>query len=105
MSHITFGLICGLGFGVLDILVMLPLKFENNRKKYEALSGAFLERFMLGLLIPNVAFGMNPIVTGGLLGVGLSVPTAIITRAYVPITAIGTIGGAAIGLLQVLLLK
>ena len=105
MSHVVFGLLCGLGFGVLDALLMLPLKFETKRKKYEALSGAFLERFMLGLLIPNVAFGINPILIGGLLGLGLSVPTAIITRAYVPIAAIGVVGGAAVGVLQVVFLK
>ncbi len=105
MSHVWFGLICGFAFGVLDVLLMVPLKYENKRKKYEALSGAFLERFMLGLLIPNVGWNLNPLITGGLLGLGLSVPTAIITRAYVPITVFGLIGGITIGLLQILLLK
>lgn len=104
MNHVTFGLICGLVFGVLDVLIMLPMKFETKRKKYEALSGAFLERFMLGLLIPNVGWSLHPIATGGLLGLGLSLPTAVITRAYVPITAIGLVGGVVIGLLQSLLL-
>jgi hypothetical protein len=105
MSYIVFGVLCGICFGVLDVLLMLPLKYETKRKKYEALSGAFLERFMLGLIVPNVTLGLNPIVTGGLLGFGLSIPTAIITRAYIPITVIGVIGGAAIGLLQVLVFK
>jgi hypothetical protein len=50
------------------------------------MSGAFLERFMLGLIIPNISFDMNPLFTGGPRGLRLSVPTAIITRAYVPIT-------------------
>lgn len=105
MSHLVFGLICGFAFGVVDVLLMLPLKFENKRKKYEALSGAFLERFMLGLIIPNVSWNMIPLLTGGLLGLGLSLPTSIITRAYVPIIAIGVAGGALIGLSQMLLLK
>jgi hypothetical protein len=105
MSHVVFGLICGLAFGILDVLLMIPLKFENKRKRFEALSGAFLERFMLGLIIPNVTWDLNPLVTGGLLGLGLSVPTAIITRAYIPIIVIGVGGGVLIGLLQVLLLK
>ena len=105
MSHVRFGLICGFAFGILDVLLMIPLKYENKRKKYEALSGAFLERFMLGLIIPNVAWNLNPLITGGLLGLGLSVPTAIITRAYIPITVVGLFGGVIIGLLQMLLLK
>ncbi len=58
---------------------------ESDRSRYEALAGAFLERSMLGLLTPNVAFGMNPVVTGGQLVARASVSTAIITQAYVPI--------------------
>ncbi len=104
MSRAVFGLICGLAFGVVDVLIMLPLKYEDRRKKYEALSGAFLERFMLGLLIPVVGWNMNPIIIGALLGLGLSLPTAIITRVYVPIIAVGVAGGAIIGLLQYLLI-
>jgi hypothetical protein len=105
MSHPLFGVICGLAFGILDVLIMLPLKYETKRKKYEAMSGAFLERFMLGFIIPNLALGINPMIAGGLIGLGLSIPTAIITRAYVPIAAIGLVGGVVVGLLQVLLLK
>jgi len=105
MSRVVFGLICGLAFGLIDVLIMLPLKYENKRKKYKALCGAFLERFMLGLLIPVVGWNLNPIIIGGLLGLGLSLPTSIITRAYVPINAIGVAGGAIIGLLQYLFIK
>jgi hypothetical protein len=68
MSHLLFGLICGFAFGILDVILMLPLKYENKRKRYEALSGAFLERFMLGLIIPNVAVNLNPMIIGGVLG-------------------------------------
>ena len=99
MSKITLGLICGLAFGVIDVLVMLPLKYENQRKKYEALSSAFIERFMLGFLIPNVDLGVHQALTGLLLGIGLSVPSAIITRAYAPIIGIGAVGGVIIGLI------
>jgi hypothetical protein len=104
MSKVLFGLICGLSFGVIDVIVMLPLKYENNRKKYEALSSAFLERFMLGLIIPNIGWNLNPIITGGLLGLGFSLPTSIITRAYIPINVIGIVGGCIIGLLDMLLI-
>ena len=97
MSKIILGTICGLVFGVIDVLVMIPLKYENNRKRNEAMSATFIERFMIGFLIPNVDFGIHPALTGLLLGVGLSVPSAIITRAYAPIIGIGTIGGLIIG--------
>ena len=97
MDRILFALLCGLAFGILDVAVMIPMKFENRRKKYEALSSAFIERFMLGFLIPLVRLKIHPALTGLILGVGLSVPTALITRAYAPIIGIGIVGGVVIG--------
>ncbi len=97
MGAITLGLICGLVFGITDAAIMLPMKFETGRKKAEAVSSAFVDRFMLGLLIPNVSFDIHPAVTGALLGLGLSVPSAIISRAYLPVIGIGVAGGVLIG--------
>jgi len=99
MSRILLGIICGLVFGTIDVLVMIPLKYENNRKRNEAMSSAFVERFMIGFLIPNVSLGIHPALVGLLLGAGLSVPSAIITRAYAPIIGIGIIGSVIIGLI------
>lgn len=98
MNKIIFGTICGLVFGIIDVLVMIPLKYENNRKRNEAMSAAFIERFIIGFLIPNVDLGLQPVLTGLLLGAGLSLPSAIITRAYAPIIGIGIVGGIIIGL-------
>ncbi len=97
MNRIIFGIICGLAFGVIDVLVMIPLKYENNRKRLEAMTAAFIERFMIGFLIPNVDLGIHPALTGLVLGVGLSLPSAIITRAYAPIIGIGALGSIIIG--------
>ena len=104
MNKITLGLICGLVFGFLDVLIMLPLKFENKRKKYEAMSSAFLERFMTGFIIPNIDLGLHPAAAGCLIGIGLSVPTAIITRAYIPIIGTGVAGGVIIGFVTKIML-
>ena len=81
---------------------MLPMKMDDKRKKVEAIVGAFLERFALGFIIPNLQLGINPIITGGIFGFGLSLPTSIITRAYIPINAIGIIGGIIIGIITYL---
>ncbi len=99
MDAIWLGVLCGLGFGVVDVLVMLPMKMENRRKKIEAVTSAFIERFMLGFLIPNVSLGIHPIMVGVLLGLTLSLPSAIITRAYTPIVGIGVAGGIIIGVI------
>ena len=101
MNKIILGTICGLVFGVIDVLVMIPLKYENNRKKLEAMSSAFMERFMIGFLIPNVEIGLHPAVVGFILGLGLSIPSAIITRAYAPIIGIGVVGSVIIGYIVV----
>jgi len=97
MSKIILGTICGLAFGVIDVLIMIPLKYENSRKRNEAMSAAFIERFMIGFLIPNVDLGIHPVLTGLLLGAGLSLPSAIIARAYAPIIGIGIVGSVIIG--------
>ena len=41
MGRITLGLLCGLGFGLLDAVLMLPMPFPN---KQVAITGAFLGR-------------------------------------------------------------
>ena len=97
MNKILFGIICGLAFGVIDVLIMIPLKYENKRKRIEAMSSAFLERAMLGFLIPNLDLGIHPAIVGLIFGLGLSLPSAIITRAYAPIIAIGVAGAVIIG--------
>ncbi|MFH1226580.1 MAG: hypothetical protein V1701_01600 [Planctomycetota bacterium] len=97
MNKISVGIIAGLVFGVADVLIMIPLKYENRRKRLEAMAGAFLERVMTGFLIPNVDLHMNPALSGAILGLGLSLPTAIITRVYAPIIGIGVVGSAIIG--------
>ena len=97
MDALILGVICGLAFGLFAAVIMLPMRFDTKREKMEAVSGAFVERFMIGFLIPNVALGISPVLTGLILGLLLSLPSAIITRAYVPIIVLGVIGGLVIG--------
>jgi len=99
MNRILLGVICGLVFGIVDVLIMIPLKYENNRRKMEAMSSAFIERFMLGFLIPLVDLGIPRFATGLILGFTLSLPSAIITRVYAPIIGTGAAGGLIIGLI------
>jgi len=97
MNRIILGIICGLAFGVIAVLIMIPLKYENNRKKTEAMIAAFIERFTIGFLIPNTALDIHPAATGLLLGFSLSLPSAIITKAYAPIIGTGIVGSIIIG--------
>lgn len=88
------GIIAGIVFGVLDILPMLFMQFGD---KLAAVSGAFISRFAIGLLIFTADLGMSKVASGLLIGLMLSLPDALITKNYGPIIGSGVIGGAIIG--------
>ena len=95
MSRLAVGLICGLIFGTVDVALMLPMSFPD---KLTALLAAFLSRFGIGLVIPLVNLPTWPgWLVGVTFGVLLSLPDAIVTKAYVPILIGGAIGGLVIG--------
>ena len=94
MSRITLGVLLGLGIGVADVLIMLPLSFPDKRA---ALLGAFCARFALGFFAATVRLPMHPILSGVLVGVLTSLPDAIITKAYAPIMITGVVFGAIAG--------
>jgi hypothetical protein len=101
---LVFSLIAGLVFGTVSAGSMIKIEAPSPRQKREAMAAAFIERFLTGFVIGPVAKGLGAsgVLVGVLLGLGLSVPSALIARAYVPILAIGTIGGLAVGLAYVL---
>ena len=90
-------LICGVAFGVVAVLLMLPLQFPNKRV---ALTAAFASRFAIGFIVPLVSLSMPGFAKGALIGLLISLPDAVVTRAYVPILGIGVAGGAIIGWLS-----
>jgi len=96
MNPVVLSLICGIGFGVLAVALMLPMAFPNKRA---ALIAAFASRFAIGFLIPWVALPVPGFVKGALVGLLISLPDAIVTKAYVPILAVGVVGGAIIGVI------
>ncbi|HEX4695702.1 hypothetical protein [Sphingomonas sp.] len=95
MNPMLFGLLAGLVFGVADVALMLPMTFPDKKT---ALLGAFLSRFAIGFLIPLVKMPIPGWAVGGLVGLLVSLPDAVITRAYAPILGTGLIGGLIIGL-------
>ena len=94
MNPVVFGLLAGVVFGLVDMALMLPMDFPDKKV---ALLGAFLSRFAIGFLTPLVQLPLPSWATGALVGLLISLPDAVITKAYVPIIVTGVIGGAAIG--------
>jgi hypothetical protein len=96
MSRILLGTICGLVYGALSAASMLPLTFPDKRA---ALTGAFLNRFAIGFCIGAARLPVPPWAQGLIFGVLLSLPDAIITKAYAPILVLGAVGGVVIGVI------
>jgi hypothetical protein len=94
MSRLTTGIIAGLIFGSVAVATMLPLSFPDKRT---ALLAAFASRFGIGLVIGCVHLTWPGWVTGLVFGVLLSIPDALVTKAYAPILGLGALGGLIIG--------
>jgi|SRR5215203_1523007 len=94
MSRILLGVICGIVFGLIDIALMIPLSFPD---KTAAMTGAFISRFAIGFVIGSSRLPLPGWANGLIFGLLISLPDAIITKAYAPILISGIIGGAIIG--------
>ena len=94
MSTLIRGVVAGLAFGVIAVAMMLPLAFPDKRA---ALLAAFVDRFAIGLVIGCVQLPWPGWAVGLFFGLLLSLPSAIVTKAYAPIMVIGGLGGAVIG--------
>jgi len=94
MSKALRGVIAGVVFGAIAVAMMFPMSFPD---KQAALLGAFADRFTIGLVIGCVQLRWPGWALGLLFGLLLSLPSAIITGAFVPILVMGALGGSVIG--------
>lgn len=97
MSGITFGVLAGLVFGGLAVASMLPLAFPDKRS---ALTAAFVDRFAIGFVLGVVSLPWQSWIVGLIIGLLLSAPSAIITKAWKPILVVGALGGLIIALIR-----
>jgi hypothetical protein len=97
MSSLLLGTLAGVLFGIIAVLLMIPLTFGNKRT---AMIGAFVNRFSIGFVIgaaPHL-FSFPAWISGLLFGLLLSLADAIITKSYIPLLVLGALGGLLIGL-------
>jgi hypothetical protein len=94
MNPVLIASICGLGFGLFAVVLMLPMSFPDKRT---ALLAAFASRFAIGFLIPLVVLPVPGVVKGAVVGLLISIPDAVTTKAYAPILGVGVVGGGVIG--------
>jgi hypothetical protein len=88
MSKLQSGITSGIIFGIIDVLLMIPLPIEN---KLTAMLASFIGRFAIGFFIATTDIPAPFWLKGILIGLLLSLPDAIITKAYAPILGIGIV--------------
>ena len=96
MNNLVFGVVAGLVFGAVDAALMIPLSFPDKKT---AIAAAFASRFAIGFLIAVTRMPIPGWAQGAVVGLLISIPDAIVTKAYAPILVTGVIGGAIIGAL------
>ena len=94
MSNVLLGIAAGLVFGVASVAMMLPMSFPD---KSVAPSAAFVDRFAIDVVIGCVQLPWPGWAAGLTFGLLLSLPSAIITKAYAPVLVVGALGGLIIG--------
>jgi ABC-type antimicrobial peptide transport system permease subunit len=94
MNRLVMGVLLGLGFGAVDVALMLPLSFPDKRT---ALAAAFLDRFAIGFLSSQASMPLPHWAGGAVIGLLVSLPSAVVTKVYLPIVVVGLVGGAICG--------
>jgi hypothetical protein len=94
MTNIAKGFIAGTLFGLVSVIPMLFMTFED---KPSAIVASFISRFAIGFIIFNLDLPIPGWIKGALVGVVLSFPDAIITKQYGPILGLGLVGGLILG--------
>ena len=94
MTNIIKGIIAGSIFGIVSIVPMFFMTFED---KTRAITASFISRFAIGFIIFNLEIPLPGWLKGGLVGLILSLPDAIVTKQYGPILGLGLIGGLVCG--------
>ena len=96
MTRILIGIVCGILFGVADVL--MTVYGTHPGRSAGMLLQAFSSRFAIGLLGANLSLPVHPLVAGALAGLLISLPDALGLRAYAGILGTGLLFGALAGL-------
>jgi len=96
MNRIALGILFGVAFGVIDVL--MTLRGNHPDRTTAMLAQAFFSRFAIGFLGANVSLRIHPALAGALVGFLVSLPDAFALKSYIGIIGTGLIFGAAVGL-------
>jgi hypothetical protein len=95
MNRRWLGLVCGIIFGVSDVLLTV---FGNHPDVSRAmLLQAFSSRLAIGVLAANVSLGMDQIWAGAIAGLLISLPDAFALHSYIGVLGTGVVVGGIAG--------
>jgi hypothetical protein len=96
VDPILLGVIAGVVFALLEVVLVLLGQWPGAREEFSVLVASAVNRFATGLFIPNVDLGMPLWVTGIVIGIVLALPIAAVGRRTVGPLGLGAVGGITI---------
>lgn len=98
MNNILIALLIGIAAGIIDVVPMLIQKLDK-----QACLSAFVHWIILGLIIPFVAWNIDPWIKGLIIGVLSAIPVILMIwkedkKSSVPILLFSAFLGAAVGI-------
>ena len=92
MNRLMLSVLCGIGFGVVDVLITVLGKHPGTTTTM--LLQAFSSRFAIGVLAATVTLPVHPILAGAIVGLLISLPDAFALESYVGVLGTGLLFGA-----------
>ncbi len=78
-------------FRIFDVIIIISVPKKDKCKKLETILDAFIKKFILGFITPNFNLNISFPMIKLILGFVMNLPSATITRIYLPIIRIETI--------------
>ena len=95
MNRISLGVICGVIFGLADMLMTFLGKHPDLNATL--FLQAFSSRFAIGVLATNLDLPVPPVIAGAIAGLLISLPDAFGLHAYAGVLGTGLLFGALAG--------
>ncbi len=92
MNRLTLGVLCGIVFGLVDVLMTVFGKHPDMTRTM--LFQAFSSRFAIGMLAATVTLPLHLILTGALVALLISLPDAFGLNSYAGVLGTGILFGA-----------
>jgi hypothetical protein len=91
MNRLVLGVLCGVVFGLIDVLMTVFGKHPDVTRTM--LLQAFSSRFAIGILAATVTLPLHPVLAGAVVGLLVSLPDAFGLNSYFGVLGTGLLFG------------